>query len=481
MSINKNTPPPSNENPKAQEKMKRGFDDFWDGAVRFFRELVNLREGMDREGTIVNIKNNKRMAGANAWLLMCSIMIASLGLDLNSPAVIIGAMLISPLMSPILGIGLAVGINDRKTLTISLKHFGISIVIAVATSTFYFFLTPFGELTNEIVSRTKPTLLDVLVAFFGGIAGIISGSRKDTSNAIPGVAIATALMPPLCVTGFGIANQNLTIIANSFYLFFLNATFVALATYIIVRHLQFPVVAYSDRKDKRRTRFILAIMILVLVLPSAYILYGVLGEIRTKRNIGAFLQEYCNDDYKYIDAWEHLKTDSSSTLILKVYGNTINENKMDYYKEGLEAYNLGNTVIEIISTSEIDVGKFKQLQTQIQDFEGVYKQLEATKEAQSMEDSKVVILNHKLDSLRRDTIPFQDIIKEAKVLFPQLERLAFTKGQVTDFKVTEKDLPILLVRWERAYARKNPKRDEAKLSEFVKIRAKLDTIDLVRF
>ncbi|MDX1410107.1 MAG: DUF389 domain-containing protein, partial [Saprospiraceae bacterium] len=155
-------------------------------VVRFFRELIDLQDGLDREGTIVNIKSNKRMKGANAWLLMCSIMIASLGLDLNSPAVIIGAMLISPLMSPILGIGLGVGINDRSTLLISLQHFGVAIAIALITSYIYFLVTPLGIVTGEILARTKPTILDVLIATFGGFAGIISGSRKDKSNAIPG-------------------------------------------------------------------------------------------------------------------------------------------------------------------------------------------------------------------------------------------------------------------------------------------------------
>jgi uncharacterized hydrophobic protein (TIGR00271 family) len=208
------------EDPKSTERIRRGASDLLIGITDFFRDLTDLRTGLDREGTIISIKNNKKMHGANAWLLMCSIMVASLGLDLNSPAVIIGAMLISPLMSPILGIGLSVGINDRNMLSIAIRHFGLSIIIALVTSFLYFKLTPLGEITDEISARTAPTFLDVLVAFFGGIAGIISGSRKDKSNAIPGVAIATALMPPLCVTGFGLAKQEWEIMINSFYLFF---------------------------------------------------------------------------------------------------------------------------------------------------------------------------------------------------------------------------------------------------------------------
>ena len=207
---------------KQNRSIKEILEELWDSTKEWFRDLMDLNEGSDREGTIIAIKNNKRMRGSNAWLLMCSIMIASLGLDLNSPAVIIGAMLISPLMSPILGIGLGVGINDRDTLFISARHFLIAIAIALLTSTLYFLITPFGQITDEIRARTAPTVLDGLVAIFGGLAGIISTSRKDKSNAIPGVAIATALMPPLCVTGYGIANAQWDIMANSFYLFFLN-------------------------------------------------------------------------------------------------------------------------------------------------------------------------------------------------------------------------------------------------------------------
>lgn len=147
---------------------------FWKSIKDFFSNLINLEEGLDREGTVFEVRANCKMQGANAWMLMCSIMIASLGLDLNSPAVIIGAMLISPLMAPILGVGLSIGTSDYSTLGISLRHFAIAIGIALFTSTLYFLLTPFGTVTPEILARTEPTILDVLVALFGGFAGIIS-------------------------------------------------------------------------------------------------------------------------------------------------------------------------------------------------------------------------------------------------------------------------------------------------------------------
>lgn len=255
------------------------FSSIWD----FFYNLLDLKDGLDKEGTIINIKSNKEMKGANAWLLMCSILIASLGLDLNSPAVIIGAMLISPLMSPILGIGLGIGINDRNTLNISGKHLLIAIGIALVTSTAYFGITASlgigGGFTDEIRGRTSPSILDAMVALIGGMAGIISSSRKDKSNAIPGVAIATALMPPLCVTGYGIAqffgylfgaesiNLNfVSVMFNSFFLFVLNATLVALATYFIVRFMDFPSRSFKSAKEELRSKSLLYFTSLALSL-----------------------------------------------------------------------------------------------------------------------------------------------------------------------------------------------------------------------
>jgi uncharacterized hydrophobic protein (TIGR00271 family) len=191
-----NTPTPSPI--KTNKSIGTLLKELWQATFQWFKDLLNLKEGANQEEMIkLEIRNNKKIRGSNAWLLMCSIMIASLGLDLDSPAVIIGAMLISPLMSPILGLGLGVALNDKKSLFIALQHFFVAILIALITSTLYFVVTPFGQLTPEIKARTAPTLLDGLVAVFGGLAGIISITRKNPSNAIPGVAIATALMPPL--------------------------------------------------------------------------------------------------------------------------------------------------------------------------------------------------------------------------------------------------------------------------------------------
>jgi len=272
---------------KQKQEKKRGF----------FVDLIDLTQDLDREGTIVNIKSNHSVTGADAWLLMASIMIASLGLDLNSPAVIIGAMLISPLMSPILGIGLSLGIRDERTMISSLKSFAVAIGIAIVTSTLYFLLSPFGNVTSEILGRTQPTLLDVLVAFFGGLAGIISGSRKDKSNAIPGVAIATALMPPLCTAGYGLASANWEYFFGAIYLFLINGIFIALATGVVVKYfLHFPMKTYIDEKKEKRARWAIFFLVVLTIVPSVFVGINVINEVVFANDAKSFVATHFNFD-----------------------------------------------------------------------------------------------------------------------------------------------------------------------------------------
>jgi len=321
---------PENPNNNTGEPKKNILDKSW----IFFHDLIDLKDGLDREGTIINIKSNKEMKGANAWLLMCSIFIASLGLDLNSPAVIIGGMLISPLMAPILGIGLGIGVNDRQTLIISGQHLLIAIAIALVTSMIYFFISGFFEIgggfTNEIKGRTSPSVLDAMVALIGGFAGIISSSRKDKSNAIPGVAIATALMPPLCVTGYGLTRLmfNLplhpteeslnffNVVWNSFFLFFLNATLVALATYSIVQLMGFKSRSFATIKEERRSKLLLYFTSLVLLATSLFTTVNIISDNKTRKNINNFIKNELAE-YKLVE-YEVDKSIQSDSFVVEV-------------------------------------------------------------------------------------------------------------------------------------------------------------------
>lgn len=454
--------------------------EFWKSIKIWFQDLVNLEEGMDRDGTVIFIKNNLKMRGANAWLLMCSIMIASLGLDLNSPAVIIGAMLISPLMSPILGIGLGVGINDRDVLYSSLRHFGIALLIALVTSTIYFWATPFGDFTNEINARTQPTLLDGLVAVFGGFAGIISVTRMDKSNAIPGVAIATALMPPVCVSGYGIANAEWSVMLNAFYLFFLNSFFIATTTLLIIRFLRFPYHEFLNQKEKRRTQIAIVLFSIIMIVPSAIILSNVLKTVHTKKQIEKFTKKYFTGRPQVLN-YQYEEGDSSNLLFITLIGKAIHPDSMDYLYEGLKEFNIQNTQLALIQDNDPEIQELNKLQNELNSFKTVAKNLELVNKVKSEKEIEIEVLRAQLDSLKADTIPFVAICNETKAIFKDIEKIGFATAQTNDFQQHIKKTPIVLLRWNKQKQRNTIQKDEEKLYEFLKLRAKLDTLELVRY
>ena len=217
-----------------------------------------------------SIEKSIEFKGYNVWVLICSIFIACIGLNLNSPAVIIGAMLISPLMGPIRGVGLAVGTNNFKLLIFSLINLGVATGVSLLVSFIYIKLTPFKEAVPEILARTEPQFLDVLIACFGGLAGIIAASKNDNSTVVPGVAIATALMPPLCVTGYGLSTGNWDFFFGAFYLFLLNSIFICLTTIIVIRYLKFPLVSYVNKKTEKRIKLYVFGFLLLILVPSGF-------------------------------------------------------------------------------------------------------------------------------------------------------------------------------------------------------------------
>lgn len=468
--------------PNSPRTIRDIFNELFEALKEWFEPFFDLQEGSDREGTIIAIKNNKRMYGANAWLLMCSIMIASLGLDLNSPAVIIGAMLISPLMSPILGVGLAVGINDKEALYLSLKHFGIAIVIALVTSILYFSITPFGEPTNEILTRTKPTLLDGLVAVFGGLAGIISTTRKDISNAIPGVAIATALMPPLCVSGFFFAQFDWANALNAFYLFFLNSFFIALTAYIIIRLLRFPLKEHLNHKEASRTRWIIVFFSLILIIPSGIILFDLLKEQRLDNRIKTFVEDNFNSNSQtsYLD-YQLILGDTSNQLVLRLLGQTIPEDSFAIYNQKLLDYDIENTRINFIQDADLGLDEIHRMRLEITSLNDFAQKLEQVNKTKTDQELKIIQLQSQLDSLKKDSIPFSKICLEAKTVFPKLNNIAFAKAQKNDFSHPIQEIPLFLIKWEARKSRAERRRDEEKLKAFLKISANLDTLQLISY
>lgn len=261
--------------------------------------LLNLRgDQADNETIDATIRGNAGLAGTNLWVLMFAIMIASVGLNVNSTAVIIGAMLISPLMGPIIGIGYGASIHDDDLIRQCLRTLLIFISISLCVSTLYFLVSPLGTARSELLARTTPNIWDVLIAFFGGAAGMVGLTRKEKTTLIPGVAIATALMPPICTAGYGLATGQPKFFFGAFFLFLINAVFIALATLAIARILRLPEHKFADEATRRRGRRIIGAAIVLTVVPSIYFAYGLVREelflMRAQKFVGVALAEERN-------------------------------------------------------------------------------------------------------------------------------------------------------------------------------------------
>ena len=252
----------------------------------------NLQVGEEeKEKVLANIHSSISFSGANVWILACAILIASVGLNVNSTAVVIGAMLISPLMAPIVGAGFSLAMFDFALLRKSLKNLLISTVVGLLVSFIYFSLSPFKEAQSEILSRTSPNIYDVLIAFFGGLVGVIAVTRVEKGNPIPGVAIATALMPPLCTAGYGLATGNFAFFGGALFLYAINCVFICIATYLIVKVLKYPAVGFVDAKREKNVRNWITAITILMILPSIFFAYQFIQQQRFQEKVKLYVQQ----------------------------------------------------------------------------------------------------------------------------------------------------------------------------------------------
>ena len=257
----------------------------------FLKKILDFKSQTDRDSTIISIKNDISIQGATAWILICSIFVASVGLNANSIPVVIGAMLISPLMGPILGFGMAIAINDIETLKKSTLNFIIMVLLSVFTAFLFFSFFPLREESSELLSRTKPDIRDVLIAFFGGLALIIARTKKGTvSSVIFGVAIATALMPPLCTVGFGLATRNFDYSLGAMYLFLINTLYIILATYLVIKFLGFPMINYANSRKRLLISRVIAIFSILMIIPALFTFFGVLNKSNFETSANNFMR-----------------------------------------------------------------------------------------------------------------------------------------------------------------------------------------------
>ena len=450
----------------------------------FLREVFNLHEQVDKERTREEVLGNISFKGLSAFVLIASVFIASIGLNSNSVAVVIGAMLISPLMGPIMGLGYAVAVNDIKTLNKSFTNFGIMVVIAMLTSFIYFSIAPLTTLTDQLKGRIEPTSLDVLIGIFGGLAGIAAfSSRIKNSNVIAGVAIATALMPPLCTVGYGLSMGAEQIgykdysgygaALNAFYLFIINSIFIGISTYVYIKLNKFPLAQYQNAKQARKTNFIIATVAILTIIPSGFIFYGIIKEELYKAQVHNFLNHEIAIPYE--NAFFNLNNptlttkDSVNLITISTITEVIPPEIIKNWNIILrEKYNLENTKLIVHQ------GGLPTASNQLN--EKVYSSIYSTVKGDIQKrDSIIENQRRQINRLNSDTIPFQSISRELKSLYPELDYFGYATFNYTDFK-SKNIMPTFILLWND-----NEKHTEAeqRINHFLKSRLSLDTIQLL--
>ncbi len=330
----------------------------------FFRSLVSLSDYVDLEGASASIRKNIYFKGPTVFILACAIIIASVGLNVNSIPVIIGAMLISPVMAPILGFGFSLGVQDMQLLKDSLRNFAVMVVISILASAIYFLLSPLNlEHPTELLARTNPTIYDVLIALFGGFAGILENSRKEKGTVLSGVAIATALMPPLCTVGYGISIGNLSYILGAFYLFMINSIFIALATFVAVKYLKYPVVQEVEGRRTRLTGRAVSVILLLIIVPSVLSAIRIVQESNFKIHASRIVEDNKSIGRGFIYDYSVDNTSNPPSVVLFMAGEKLTTADKERLYEDAEKYGITRSQIvfredavnssETVSESEI--------------------------------------------------------------------------------------------------------------------------------
>ena len=437
---------------------------------RFFKDYLDLNSGRDDEQlTVDSIKNNVEFKGPSLWILIFATFIASLGLNVNSTAVIIGAMLISPLMGPIMGVGLAVGQNNFELMKRSLKSYFIATIFSVITATIYFSFTPLNGAQSELLARTSPTIYDVFIALVGGLAGIVALTTKEKGNVIPGVAIATALMPPLCTAGFGLATGNFRYFIGAFYLYFINSVFISLATYIGVRVMHFKKKEFVDKVREKLVRKYIVFVTIVTMCPAIYLTYEIVKETLYDSAANKFITE----ELQFPESLILNREVSFAKHEIKVVmlGKEISQDQIENAKIKLGKYNLKDTKLFIyqgVNNDNKDITNIKKMV--LEDF---YKNSE----------QHVAQLEHQLDSVvnllnmyTRSGVADAKLVSEVKALYPSVKSIAVTRSvSMQADSLTTDTLTFGIVN----FANEMPEEELNRMSDWLKARTGAKKMKLI--
>jgi len=443
------------------------YSEFTKRAKRFMRERLSLTDYTDVQAASANIRSNIPFRGPNIYILFVAIVIASVGLNVNSIPVIIGAMLISPLMSPIIGFGLGLGTNDTDLLLQSLKNLGIMFVISLLASTLYFLATPLEtDNPTELLARTNPSVYDVLIAFFGGIAGILELSRKEKGTVLSGVAIATALMPPLCTVGYGIANLNWHYAGGALYLFFINCIFIALATFLAVKYLRFPVVEERDGTSRRRI-ISYGLLILVVLVPSFFTAYSIVRENRFTTEARRFVKENQAIGGTYIYDYSTDMSVKPYTLTLRLAGEALSTEARAQLYANAEKHGISHAQILFADDATIEVRRLNERE--------IMRDWLASTEAQLRQrDDSIRALRQQLDAYEALVLPSAQISNELRAQWSSIDRITLARADST----------VLLVISEKQAANHKKEtlthEDLARMEQWLAIRLNVPSVQVIK-
>ncbi|WP_245893610.1 TIGR00341 family protein [Sphingobacterium gobiense] len=426
-----------------------------------FLRFFDLHQGEDKKETVLeSVVTNISFRGSNAWILACAIVIASIGLNVNSTAVIIGAMLISPLMGPIVGAGFALGTFDFPLLKKSIKNLLIATGISLVVSFLYFTLSPFKEAQSELLARISPNIYDVLIAFFGGVVGVIAITRVNKGNPIPGVAIATALMPPLCTAGYGLAIGNLSYFAGALYLYIINCVFICLATFVIVKYLRYPKMHYVDKQREKRITQMITVITLILVGPSLYFAYTMLQQRKYTNKVELFIQQELTEKGYTIIYERLLQNRSPKQLELAFLAKKFSNREIDALSQSMKSFGIENTEL-IIRQDSLDIRS------------SILNEINQRNISVNEKDLTIRALNNKLASYELDNGRLQS---DLSILFPEIEDYSIgVQSRYVDPDSVSKHIAFI-------YATKETLAEEQanKLRQWVKNQFPRDSINLIQ-
>ncbi len=466
-----------------KEAVRKDAKGLFASVSNFLSELLDFREDTDRDTTIAAIKADIPFKGATAWILVCSIMVASVGLNANSTAVVIGAMLISPLMGPILGVGLSIAINDIDTLKKSMINLATMIVLSLLTAFLFFWLFPLSEDTSELMGRTRPDIRDVLIAFFGGLALIIARTKKGTiASVIFGVAIATALMAPLCTAGYGLAKGNWEYFGGAMYLFGINTIFIALATFLVLKLLRFPMLKYANSKKRKRIARLASLVAVIVMIPAFWTFLSVLQESKYERDYKNYVE---NEIETNPNLWLQRKVLDKDNKRISLFfnGDVSDEMISDLQNEKRNYENLIDFDLVINANKTRSADRLNQsldrayadLDEKDNIIDGLQKQITSLEE-------NITNLNQLIESnnTSKDAVSFSSLSRDAKVRFNDLEFFGYAKMLESKDFINIDTVNVANVRWKVALSDSVVLVKEKALQKWLKEALKVDTVYIRR-